>query len=258
VAKAILEIEPSLIPTLVGRLLGKAFSRLWPSTDKPCYPFLSAMAATGRPLDQLLGNILGIAVGSSVNYAHGAVNVIDFYLDSAREKERLEIIRLAQTHDKKSTELLQGYVREAMRLRRQFPGLFREALVDADIPQGPGLPSIHVKAGDRVWGSFRNAHLNPSEFPDPTSVNPRRPVSSYNLNGVGFHLCPGATYAVQTIAEIVKVVFKLKNIRRAPGDAGKLIRFTEIVHETETDFFVQRDGSVSPWPGSMYIVYDAE
>ena len=29
------------------------------------------MAGTGRPLDQLLGNVLGIAVGSSVNYAHG-------------------------------------------------------------------------------------------------------------------------------------------------------------------------------------------
>jgi hypothetical protein len=42
------------------------------------------------------------------------VNVIDFYLDSTREKERLEIIRLAKTNDKKSTELLQGYVREAM------------------------------------------------------------------------------------------------------------------------------------------------
>ena len=42
------------------------------------------------------------------------MNVIDFYLDSAREKERLEIIRLAQTNDKQSVELLQGYVREAM------------------------------------------------------------------------------------------------------------------------------------------------
>jgi hypothetical protein len=32
---------------------------------------MSAMAATGRPLDQLLGNVLGIVVGSSVNFAHG-------------------------------------------------------------------------------------------------------------------------------------------------------------------------------------------
>ena len=42
------------------------------------------------------------------------MNVIDFYLDSAREKERLDIIGLSQTNDQTGTELLQGYVREAM------------------------------------------------------------------------------------------------------------------------------------------------
>jgi hypothetical protein len=42
------------------------------------------------------------------------VNVIDFYLDSAREKKLLQIVQLAQTNNKKSAELLQGYVREAM------------------------------------------------------------------------------------------------------------------------------------------------
>jgi linoleate 10R-lipoxygenase len=108
------------------------------------------------------------------------VNVIDFYLDDAREKERLEIIRLSQTNDKESTELLHGYVREAMSahdsiifsvpccsllitgLRPQFTGLWREARVDADVPQGPGLPNLKVKAGDRLRGSFKNAHINVS------------------------------------------------------------------------------------------------
>jgi hypothetical protein len=42
------------------------------------------------------------------------VNVIDFYLDNAHEKERLEIIRLAQSNDEQRVELLRGYVREAM------------------------------------------------------------------------------------------------------------------------------------------------
>jgi len=79
-------------------------------------------------------------------------------------------------------------------------------------------------------------------------------LASYNLNGAGFHNCPGTAYAQLTIIEIVKAVFKLKNVRRAPGNAGKLHRFTEIINETETDFYVQRNGSVSPWPGSMHIV----
>lgn len=86
------------------------------------------------------------------------------------------------------------------------------------------------------------------------AVNPRRPPGSYNLNGAGFHNCPGTTYAQVTITEIVKAVFSLKNVRRAPGEAGKLKGFTEIIRETETDFYIQRNGTVSPWPGSLYIV----
>jgi linoleate 10R-lipoxygenase len=79
-------------------------------------------------------------------------------------------------------------------------------------------------------------------------------LASYNLNGAGFHNCPGTTYAQLTIVEIVKAIFSLKNVRRAPGNAGKQQRFTEIINDTETDFYVQRNGSVSAWPGSMHIV----
>lgn len=45
-------------------------------------------------------------------------------------------------------------------LNPQFTGLWRDAVVDAEIPQGPGIPPLHVKSGDRIWASFKNAHLN--------------------------------------------------------------------------------------------------
>ncbi|KAG5636744.1 hypothetical protein H0H81_007002 [Sphagnurus paluster] len=256
-AKALMEVYPSAAPGILGKLTLGAASYIWPPNDKPYYPFLSKLAATGRPLDQLLGNILGIAVGASVNWAHAAVNVVDFYLDASRAKEKDHIVQLVAKKDAASAALLRGYVSEAMRLKPQFAGLWREAVVDASIPQGPGLPNIEVKAGDRIRASFRNAHLNPLEFPDPTAVNPNRPAAAWaNLNGMGFHNCPGTTYSQQTIAEIVKAVFSLKNVRRAPGDAGKLQGFSEIIHETETDTFVQRNGTTSPWPGSLIIAYD--
>ncbi|RDB14949.1 Psi-producing oxygenase A [Hypsizygus marmoreus] len=255
--KSILEASPSSASGFLGTLAAKATSYIWPANDKTWYPFLSRLAASGRPLDELIGNVLGVAVGASVNHAQAAINVIDFYLDDARAKEQEEIIQLVNNKDTQSAELLRGYVYEAMRLRPQFAGLYRDAAVDIQLPQGPGLPPIQIKAGDRIFGSFKNAHLNPVEFPDPTTVNPRRPITSYNLNGAGFHNCPGTAYAQQTIVEVLRVVFRLKNIRRAPGDAGRLNRFTEIVQETETDFYVQRNGTVSPWPGSMFIAYDA-
>jgi len=256
-AKSLMEISPSTAPNFLGGIAARVGSFLRSPEQKPCYPFLSKLVKSGRPLNELLGNIIGVAVGASVNYAQSAVHVIDFYLDDTREKERKHIIELSNRKDTQSAELLQGYVCEAMRLRPQFTGLWREAVVDTTVPQGPGLPAMEIKKGDRIWGSFKNAHLNPSEFPDPTPVNPHRPLSSYNLNGAGFHNCPGTTYSLLTFAEIVKVVFQLKNVRRAPGDAGRLKRFTEVINETETDFYVQRNGSTSPWPGSLYLVYDS-
>ena len=49
-------------------------------------------------------------------------------------------------------------------------------------------------------------------------------------------------------------MFKLQNVRRATGDAGRLSGFTEIVNETETNVFIKPNGTTSPWPGSMYLV----
>jgi len=67
-------------------------------------------------LDELLGNILGVAVGASVNYAQASVHVIDFYLDDARAKEREHIVQLSNGEGSESAELLRGYVCEAMRM----------------------------------------------------------------------------------------------------------------------------------------------
>ena len=48
-------------------------------------------------------------------------------------------------------------------LRPQYVGLWRESAVDTVIDQGPGLPPLEVKKGDRLRASFRNAHLNVSQ-----------------------------------------------------------------------------------------------
>jgi len=256
IAKTVLEIAPGSSPNAILGFVAKVNKFLFSQTDKPCYPFLSKLAETGRPLNELVAMVVGLAVGSSVNFAQGAVHVIDFYFDEAHAAENAEIIQLVQQDDPKSMQLLSGYVREAMRLNPQFTGLWRDVSVDASIPQGGGLPAVNVKAGDRIWASFRNADLNPADFPNPTVVDPTRPASAYSLNGAGFHVCAGVELAVQTIAEIVKVVFKLKNVRRAAGNDGTLAGFKTIVNETETNVYLTPYGTTSPWPGSMNLLYD--
>lgn len=128
----------------------------------PATPFLQRLAALKRPIGDLVANVNSLAVGSSVNFAQALAQIVDFYLDDARAKERAAIVALCQkpAGDSASTNLLKGYVREAMRLSPQFAGLFRTAAKDGVVKQGDGLPDINVKAGDVLFGSFKNAHLN--------------------------------------------------------------------------------------------------
>ncbi|KAF8878550.1 heme peroxidase [Infundibulicybe gibba] len=250
IAKAILEVSPQSAPSAITSFISHVSSKIWPATEKPYFPFLSKLAETGRPLNELVAMLL---VG---HMFISAVHIIDLYLDEKYEKERAHISQLAQSNDPGSTEPLRGYVREAMRLNPQFTGSWRGAVVDADIPQGNGLPPLSVKAGDRIWASFKNTHLDPNEFPNPTSIDLTRPKASYNLGGTGFHKCPGVEYAEQTIAEILRVVFRLKNVRvhQASGPTQWLYDGHK---RNETNMFITPIGSTSPWPGSMHLVYDS-
>ncbi|KAJ6512310.1 heme peroxidase [Mycena vulgaris] len=216
IARAVLEVAPQSAPNAVLKFISHVSNFFWPPSGKSWYPFLHTLAESRRPMNELVANVIGIA------------------------------------------EMLGGYVREAMRLNPQYGGLWRDVTADAAIPTGTG----HALNGcESRYSHLRKLQertfkctLKPLEFPNPTAVDPTRPLDSYNLNGTGFHGCPGLTYAVETITEIVKVVFSLKNVRRAPGIAGRLSGFKTTVNETETNVYLTPYGTTSPWPGSMYLV----
>ena len=41
--------------------------------QKECYDFLGRLSASGKPIDDLVACVIGLAVGSSVNYSQGKV-----------------------------------------------------------------------------------------------------------------------------------------------------------------------------------------
>ena len=100
---------------MVDRLALNVTSFLWPPTKKPWYSFFKRLAESGSSTDAIVGNVLGVAVGASVNHAHGTVNAVDFYLDDERRVEREHIVQLVHNNDIESDALLLGYVSEAMR-----------------------------------------------------------------------------------------------------------------------------------------------
>ncbi|TCD62866.1 hypothetical protein EIP91_006272 [Steccherinum ochraceum] len=256
IEKSINEASPRTAANPIVGLFSAVSNMIWPANGKPCYPFLSKLAESGRPVKELVGNVIGLAVGSSVNYAQAVAQVVDFYLDDERAKERADIISLSKKSDPASMERLRGYVREGQRLNPQFAGLLRVSVVNDSIPLGNGRAPVTVQPGDIIFNSYRNAQLNPNDFPNPTQVDPTRPRSSYQNQGAGFHGCPGVNYSEQTIPEILKIVFSLKNIRRAPGQAGKMAGFMLNQFGTDNRLYLTDTGNLSPWPGSLTIVYD--
>ncbi|OBZ79071.1 hypothetical protein A0H81_01442 [Grifola frondosa] len=85
----------------------------------------------------------------------------------------------------------------------------------APVAPSDGTP-VQVNAGDIVSLALKKAYANPADFPEPQTVNPRRPSQSYQaLLDASFYSCLGVAAAEKIVVEMVKAVFRLKNIRRA-------------------------------------------
>ncbi|KAI0783170.1 heme peroxidase [Abortiporus biennis] len=253
IAKAIGEAAPAASKNLVTGIINVNQKILRPLNSKPSDPFLQRLAQNNRPVRELCAQVIGLAVGSSVNFAQSVVQVIDFYLDDARAAERAEITRLCGLNDAASHELLMGYAREGQRFNPQFAAMPRGAAATDNIPLGSGKAPVSVQPGDIILNDFRDAHQNPDDFPNPSTVNPRHPASKYLNQGGGFHMCPGVDFSQKVIVEIMKLVFSLKNIRRAPGTPGRM----EYFMADGNKMYLDNKGFVSPWPSSLTVVYDA-
>lgn len=214
----------------------------------------------GLEESRVIANILGLAVVISVNYAQVLSLAIDFYLDESRKKERDEIVRLSNLSDQEAQKeganaKIMGYIREAQRLGQPL-GLWRKAVKDDIIQNGNNLSPITVRSGDLIFADFGKAHLNPKDFKNPLEIDPTRETPS--IQGIGLHKCPGIGFISQTMPEMFKVVFRLENLQRAKGKAGRLEKIASHPDPMRTDPMVYLDpnGKTSYFPRSLTLVFD--
>ncbi|GLB44633.1 hypothetical protein LshimejAT787_1702600 [Lyophyllum shimeji] len=209
---------------------------------------------------RVLATIIGLAVVTSVKYANACTQAVDFYLDDSRIKERKEIIRLstlppADARTENANAKIAGYIREAQRLGQNL-GVWRNIVKDDVIPQGHGLPPISVRAGERIYASFSKAHTNPQDFEHSFDIDPNRKTPS--IQGMGLHKCPGISFVDQTMPELFKAIFRLKNLRRDPGRAGRLEQI--VCHpaplNTDPKVYLDSTGEMSHFPRSLSLIYD--
>ncbi|CAE6439631.1 unnamed protein product [Rhizoctonia solani] len=207
------------------------------------------LLARGKSNDEIAGIILGVAVRLTVGSAQAAAHTVDFYLQGQHLKELKQIVDLSLKDDAYSLELLAGYYREAARLSPQSTRIVRFATESHEMLQDEDLAPIHINQGDLLFCSYQDVHLNPELFTSPARIDPRRPVESYFLQSTD----ASHEFSDRMIPTIMKEIFGLKNLRRAPGLKG-VIR--HIISTDDNNVYLTLDGGLSRLPTSLVLLYD--
>ncbi|KAH7322623.1 heme peroxidase [Stachybotrys elegans] len=189
------------------------------------------------------------------NQAQVFAQALDWYLSPAGAPHLETLQRLAsQASNEQTDSLLLGYAMEGIRMAGTF-GLYREAAAADVIPEDDGR-QVPVNAGDRIFVSFVSAAKDPVHFPNPESVDPRRPLESYIHYGAGPHTCLGRDVSQVAITELFRAVFRKKGLRRMVGPQGEL---KKVPRPGNFYVYMTEDwGSMWPFPTSMKVTWDGE
>ena len=216
-----------------------------------------ALAATGLPAGDLVGDCIGMSAPVAGNITQQASLLIDLYLSPGYERYKARITELAFREDAASDKELLGFVYEGMRHAGVVPGLPRVAAQDITVNDGQRGP-IRIKANQTVLIATSRAAMDPVAFPHPEMIDPHRPISSYILLGHGLHFCFGARLVAPALVSTLKEVFRLKNLRRAPGKQGQFSTLSHHVAGVNMRVYLDSRSRESPIPTSLTLIYDKD
>jgi len=216
-----------------------------------------AMADTKLPIGDLVGDCIGMGAPVAGNMTQQASLLIDLYLSPGYEKYKERIVELAHMDPATSDRELQGFVYEGMRHVGVVPGLPRVATRDITVDDGVRGP-VHIKKGRTVLIATSKAAMDPVAFPNPELLDPHRPFKDYTLLGHGLHFCFGARLVGPALAATLREVFKLRNIRRAPGKQGKFTKTEHKLAGVSMRHYLDANSKESPIPTSLRLHYDDE
>jgi len=211
----------------------------------------SQLFAGGRSEEEVAEILFAISVGATSEYSQAMIHVLNLYLEPEFAVEAEEIKLLANSKEVNSAELLEGYVREALRLDPPVPGVHRTCSTDFTVE------GAEFKKGDRYYLSMTNANLDSKVFPEPNKVDPTRPKDAYLIGDTALR-CLGEDFIVKPIAQVMKVIFGLTNVRRGPTTSGMLNRSNVEAYATRHWEYMDRKQRLTLWAQSMLIQYDGK
>jgi len=204
---------------------------------------LRRLLSLGSPIDEVANDILAVISTSTTELSQIFAHIINFYLPpdepnryakpGAKEAHKsatdlyAQVVTVALTNTPDSAVVLEGYVREALRLDPVVEGVYRQATTTDSIG------SVKFKKGERLWFDFRALGLDGRRFETPRLVDPNRPAHLYSiLHGDGVFKSLGEDFVYKVAGQVLRAVFSRPNIKRAKGSGGTLRRFLIPIHSS--------------------------
>lgn len=216
-----------------------------------------ALAKSGLSDGDVVGDCIGMGAPVAGNITQQASLLIDLYLSPGYEKYKDRIVELSHREDRAADKEMLGFVYEGMRHAGVVPGLPRVATQDITIKDGQRGP-IRIKANQTVLVATSRAAMDPVAYPNPELIDPHRPISSYTLLGHGLHFCFGARLVGPALVSTLKEVFRLRNLRRAPGKQGHFSTLSHTVAGVNMRVYLDANSQESPIPTTLALIYDRE
>ncbi|KAG2338641.1 heme peroxidase [Suillus weaverae] len=202
----------------------------------------------GYSTEQVVNSILALLVGATVEMSLALTNVVNLLLHKEYDSE--VTIEATKKVDAKDLGSLTAYITEALRIDPPFAGVYRIAKQDETIE------SLNVKQGQRLFLHIASANMNEDAFPNPRILNATREPRERYLPKDGCFTVLGDELASTMMAEVLRAVVSLENVRRGPGQSGKLVRFSDTALPMLHYAYLNEKMLHSPWPNSMVVNYD--
>ncbi|KAL2021894.1 hypothetical protein VTK56DRAFT_6489 [Thermocarpiscus australiensis] len=184
---------------------------------------------------------------------------VDYYLSPNGASHLPEIHALAREPSEQNDALLLGYALEGVRLSDSASRLHFQAVAADTILADDDGSELSIQPGDRIHINFATALRDPTHFPDPETVDPRRPLDRYIDFAAGPHaFLGGAGHEVSgaALTAMFRALFRRKNVRRAPGPQGELKTVPRA--DGSVDYLREDWGALTPFPVTMKVMWDEE
>ncbi|KAH8108998.1 heme peroxidase [Phellopilus nigrolimitatus] len=210
--------------------------------------FLSrVLSYQGISKPSLASSVFAAAASTAALYAKAIVHVVDFYLNDSQQEARREIIHLSSASTRESDARLYKYAREALRLNPPVSSEMRTPKREFSLGGGAVL-----EPGQPIYCSVAEANLDERVFGEEAST-PNFGRAQEGILGLEDYGLTNSEFFKATVPRVLRSIFKLKNLQRAPGLSGTLNRIVETKNGCPELEYVNSKSQITPFPVSMLV-----